>query len=58
MPVIKCTKESGGQGYKVEGTSGCPHGTREAAVKQLQAIKARQSEGEEEVEAEEPSPPD
>lgn len=42
MPVIKCTKD-GKPGFKVEGTSGCPHKTHEAAVKQLQAIKSNQA---------------
>jgi len=42
MPVIKCTKD-GKPGFKVEGTPGCAHKTREAAVKQLQAIKSNQA---------------
>lgn len=39
MPVISCTMKDGSPGYKVENTSGCPHKTREAAEKQLAAIK-------------------
>lgn len=46
MPIIKCKMEDGSDGYKVENTDGCPHKTREAAQKQLQAIKINKSKGE------------
>lgn len=39
MPVIKC----GNGKYKVEGTPGCSHKTRESAERQLKAIKTNQS---------------
>lgn len=41
MPVIRC----GNGGWKVEGTPGCPHKSREAALRQLKAIKVNQSKG-------------